>query len=100
MTRAVWIHIDPLRARPWCALVRAVPGGRIVTLCAELNYEVLPISTDEPHDMCCAACLARLGGREIAVPCETDDDLAIARETTADLRGPSMLAVEASGEWT
>lgn len=87
MKRCVWIHVDPLRSRPWCALVRATPGGRIVTLCAELDYQVLPLSTDEPHDMCCAACLARLGSRETAVAGEPGDDLAIARAPTVDIRG-------------
>lgn len=92
----VWIHVDQRRARPWCALVRATPGGRIVTLCSELDYQVLPLSTDEPHDMCCAACIARLGSRETATAAEPEDDLAIAvsRAATIDIRGADRPAAD------
>jgi hypothetical protein len=82
----LWIYVDQRRARPWCALVRATPGGRIVTLCSEFGYDVLPISTDEPHAQCCAACLSRIGTMPTAMTAVADDDLAIPSEAGEERR--------------
>lgn len=112
----VWLFVvtprpgsDPLVR--WCVLRHAIPGGRITTLCATgdgftaaQSYGPATISTQHPRELACPACERHLGvtavGAAVAVEPEREEDLAIARETTADLRGPAMLAVEAVGDWT
>lgn len=110
MTDIVWIYVDPKRQFPWCVLRRAIPGGRISTLCLEgdgltgLEYAPLLVSTEYPVDMACPACERELdagtSGSAVAVAPEAYDDLAIAREPTADLRGPVLVGVGAVEEWT
>lgn len=96
----VWIEVDPSRQFPWCALASAIPRKRITTLCmsgarfaAGIAHRELMISTERPIGLECPGCAAILGETP------SDDDLAIARETTADLRGPRALEVDALAEW-
>lgn len=97
----VWIHIDPTRQYPWCILRRAIPGGRVSTLCLEgdgysgaQSYGPLLVSTEHPAGMACPAC-----ERHLAVTMQ-GAAVAIARVETEDLRGPRAMDVDAEGEWT
>lgn len=104
----VWIHIDPTRQYPWHILRRAIPGGRVSTLCLDgdgyagaQSYGPLLVSTEHPAGMACPACERHLAvtmqGAAVAVEMER---VAIARVETEDLRGPRALDAGAEGEWT
>lgn len=97
----VWIRIDPTRQYPWCILRRAIPGGRVSTLCLEgdgfagaQSYGPLLVSTEHPAGMACPAC-----ERHLAVTMQ-GAAVAITRVETEDLRGPRALDVDAEGDWT
>jgi hypothetical protein len=106
---AVWFAVGSR----WCVLRRAIPGGRVASLClagdgheGALPYEPLCVTTEHPGELACPACERELrawtAGAAVALEPEPYDDLRIevARTPTANLRGkmtdPDDMAVP---EW-
>lgn len=102
---ALWIR--PATYPRWCRLA-GVGSLSMMTACHAPIAAREHVQLDHGPPECdrCRACVSELRARpSIAVEFDVEDldaeyeELAIAREPTADLRGPQALDVGAEGDW-